>query len=103
MSPTINASTSTPPSISSPHCGGTYPCDLVFEKEDDGGYSVYVSNLPGAASQGDSLEEATDNIREAIRGLLDEYTESNMPIPWRKPLPVDPNRGAISKRIFVDG
>lgn len=39
---------------------------VVLEPEEDGGYSVHCSALPGCSSQGDSLEEALDNIREAI-------------------------------------
>ena len=38
----------------------------MFEQEDDGGYSVYVPDLPGCASQGDTYEEAVANIEEAI-------------------------------------
>lgn len=105
MTTAINAGSETassgfPPSI----CPlKTYDCELVFEKEDDGGYSVSVLNLPGAASEGDTLDEATDNIREAIRGLLDEYSASNMPIPWRE-IPADAmTNGAMHRRIFVDG
>lgn len=40
--------------------------DVVFEKENDGGYSVWVPDLPGCASQGDNLEEAMSNVKEAI-------------------------------------
>jgi len=34
---------------------------------DDGGYTVWVPVLPGCVSQGESLEEALANIREAIQ------------------------------------
>ena len=39
---------------------------IVLEKCDDGGYTVYVPNLPGCISEGDTKEEANKNIREAI-------------------------------------
>ena len=42
----------------------------VFQEEDDGGFSVWVPSLPGCCSQGDTLEEATNNIREAIELYL---------------------------------
>lgn len=56
--------------------------DAVFEKEKDGGYSVWVPDLPGCASQGDSLEQAIDNIKEAAELYLedasvDEIEEGN--------------------------
>lgn len=39
---------------------------VVFERENDGGYSIWVPILPGCTSQGNSLEEAIMNIKEAI-------------------------------------
>jgi predicted RNase H-like HicB family nuclease len=35
--------------------------------EDEGGYSVVVPDLPGCVSQGDTREEALENIKEAIQ------------------------------------
>lgn len=46
--------------------------DAVFEKEADGGYSVWIPGLPGCASQGDHLEEAVENIKEAIELYLED-------------------------------
>lgn len=42
----------------------------VFQEEKEGGYSVWVPSLPGCASQGETLEEALKNIREAIELYL---------------------------------
>jgi predicted RNase H-like HicB family nuclease len=44
----------------------------VFLEEDkeDGGYIIECPALPGCASQGDTVEEALENIKEAIRGWL---------------------------------
>ena len=44
----------------------------VFQEEKAGGFSVWVPDLPGCASQGESFEEALGNIREAIELYLDE-------------------------------
>lgn len=38
----------------------------VFQEEKEGGFSVWVPTLPGCASQGESFEEALENIKEAI-------------------------------------
>lgn len=46
--------------------------DSIFEKEEDGGYSVWIPDLPGCASQGDSLEEAMENIKEAMELYLED-------------------------------
>ncbi len=50
----------------------------VFEKEDDGGYSVWVPDLPGCASQGDNLEAAINNIKEAIELYLEDADEEQL-------------------------
>jgi predicted RNase H-like HicB family nuclease len=39
---------------------------IILEPSPEGGYTVYVPSLPGCISEGDSLEEALENIREAI-------------------------------------
>src|ERR1700722_7072374 len=43
----------------------------VSLKKTDEGYSVWVPGLPGCASQGETEQEALDNIRDAIREYLD--------------------------------
>ncbi|MBX3055362.1 MAG: type II toxin-antitoxin system HicB family antitoxin [Anaerolineae bacterium] len=39
---------------------------IVLEPSDEGGYTVYVPSLPGCISEGDTVDEAMENIREAI-------------------------------------
>ena len=39
---------------------------VVLEPSDEGGYTVYVPTLPGCISEGDTVDEAMRNIREAI-------------------------------------
>jgi antitoxin HicB len=43
---------------------------FVEEDKEDGGYVIECPALPGCASQGDTVDEAVENIREAIRGWL---------------------------------
>src|SRR6266446_9169198 len=38
----------------------------VFHEEEDGGFWAEVPGFPGCASEGDTLEEARANIREAF-------------------------------------
>lgn len=42
----------------------------VFKKV-AGGYIAYVEELPGANTQGATLEEARENLREAVELLID--------------------------------
>ena len=44
----------------------------VFQEENEGGFSVWVPDLPGCASQGETLEEALENIKEAIELYLED-------------------------------
>lgn len=46
--------------------------NVIFQKEDEGGYSVWVPSLPGCASQGETFEEALKNIKEAITLYLED-------------------------------
>jgi len=45
---------------------------IVFEPSDEGGYTVTVPALPGCISEGDTIEEALANIKEAISLYLEE-------------------------------
>ncbi len=44
---------------------------VILEPEKAGGYSIHCPALPGCVSQGESREEALQNIREAIRLSLE--------------------------------
>jgi predicted RNase H-like HicB family nuclease len=54
---------------------------VILQKEEDGGYSVFVPALPGCASQGDTEQEAMVNIKEAIDLYLESLKEDHLPIP----------------------
>jgi len=43
----------------------------VFEEAEEGGYTAFVEELPGAISQGETLEEARENLQEAIQLVLE--------------------------------
>ena len=44
---------------------------VILEPGDEGGYTVYVPSLPGRISEGETLDEALENIREAIELYLE--------------------------------
>jgi predicted RNase H-like HicB family nuclease len=50
---------------------------VVLEPSDEGGYTIYVPSLPGCISEGQTVAEAIDNIREAIQLYL-EPVEDDM-------------------------
>ena len=45
---------------------------VALKKEKDGGYSVRCVELPAAISQGETEEEAIQNVKEAIEMVLEE-------------------------------
>lgn len=48
----------------------------VFQEETEGGFSVWVPDLPGCASQGETFEEALANIKEAIELYLEDSSDA---------------------------
>ena len=45
----------------------------VFQPAAEGGYLAFVEELPGANTQGDTLEEARANLREAVQLVLEAH------------------------------
>lgn len=43
---------------------------IIVHEAEEGGYWAEVPAIPGCVSQGETLEELDDNIREAIVGCL---------------------------------
>jgi len=54
---------------------------VIFEREEDGGYHAFVPVLKGCHSQGDTLDEAIANIREAMSLYLESLTDAGEPTP----------------------
>ena len=54
---------------------------LIEPDEEAGGYVVTCPSLPGCYSQGDTIEEALTNIKEAILLCLEDLQEQQIPIP----------------------
>lgn len=47
----------------------------IYEEAEEGGYIGYVAELPGANTQGETLEEVRENLKEAVELLLECYRE----------------------------
>lgn len=59
---------------------------VLFEwNEDVGGYTVSVPALPGCITEGDNLQEAMENAREAIIGYLEALKAKGEPVPSGDP------------------
>ncbi|MBD2569958.1 type II toxin-antitoxin system HicB family antitoxin [Anabaena lutea] len=44
---------------------------VILEPSDEGGYTVYVPSLPGCISEGEDVDKALENIKEAIELYLE--------------------------------
>jgi predicted RNase H-like HicB family nuclease len=44
--------------------------NIVIERDEDGRYVAECMDLPGCLSEGETLEEALENISEAILGCV---------------------------------
>lgn len=54
-----------------------YKFNVLYQK-DDHGYYVFCPELKGCHSQGESFEEAKQNIKEAIKLYLDTMDEEEL-------------------------
>jgi predicted RNase H-like HicB family nuclease len=47
----------------------------VYESAEEGGYVAFVEEVPGAISQGETLDEARENLKEALELMLEVNRE----------------------------
>lgn len=52
-----------------------------FEEAEEGGYTAMVPELAGCISEGDSLDEALTNIREALELYIEGSLADGLPLP----------------------
>lgn len=55
--------------------------DVIFEAQPEGGFTAYVPDLPGCISEGRTLEEATEMIRDAMAGYLASLEDRGQTVP----------------------
>ena len=58
---------------------------VFYEQSAEGGYVAFVPALPGCHTQGESLEEAESNVREAIALYLESLAAHGEAIPEEGP------------------
>jgi antitoxin HicB len=57
------------------------PLPLVFEPQPEGGYTVTSPALPELVTEGDTMEEALENVRDALAAALEIYREQGKELP----------------------
>lgn len=76
-----------------------YEFQALLCKEEEGGYSAHALCLPGVVSQGETEEEAKQNIAEAVAAALSTYLDDGGAVPWA-PVEIERAEGDIEHRIF---
>jgi predicted RNase H-like HicB family nuclease len=58
-----------------------YNYTIILEKEEGKGYHVFCPALPGCHTQGDTYDEALENIKDAIKLYIESLRDHREPIP----------------------
>lgn len=56
---------------------GSIELTAIFEPCDEGGYIAYIEEIPGINSQGETIEEAKENLTDAINLMFKERRDSH--------------------------
>ena len=67
-----------------------YHYTVLFEPAEEGGYVATCPALPGLVTEGDTLAEAREMARDAIRVYLESLQKDGLPIPSDIKLSADP-------------
>ena len=65
-----------------------YRVPLVFTPHPEGGYTVTSPLLPELITEGDTLEEANDNVADALAAVAELYFELGRTLPTGLSLPL---------------
>jgi predicted RNase H-like HicB family nuclease len=58
-----------------------YQRQVIIEPDETGGYVVSCPSLAGCHSQGETIDEALANIKEAIELYVEVLLEDGLPVP----------------------
>jgi antitoxin HicB len=73
-----------------------YRYTVIFEPAEEGGYVVHVPALNGAATQGETLEEAREMAKDLIMGYLEALAKDGIPAPVEEfASPTEPVREVV--------
>ena len=70
-----------------------YKVPIILEPQPEGGYTVTSSVLPELVTEGESIDEAMENAKDALAAVIELYEESGRVLP--PGLRIDESRHAI--------
>lgn len=54
--------------------------NITIERDEDGAWITECPSIPGCVSQGETKNEAVENIRDAIKVFLEVRAEKGLPL-----------------------
>jgi predicted RNase H-like HicB family nuclease len=75
--------------------------NIVIEQDEDNRYVVECLDLPGCLSEGESIEEAMENISEAIIGCLESRLKTLL--VENRPWVGMPTEGKVAMQMDLNG
>ena len=54
---------------------------LIFAPQPEGGFTVTSPALPELVTEGDTIADALDNVRDALAAVVELYAEQKRPLP----------------------
>ena len=75
--------------------------EIILQPESEGGFSVFVPELPSVATQGETIEEATQMAKETIEAYLEAMHEDGLAIPSARPAESPPTRRKLQAPRLV--
>ncbi|MCH8047745.1 MAG: type II toxin-antitoxin system HicB family antitoxin [Planctomycetes bacterium] len=58
-----------------------YKIPLILAPQPEGGYTVTSPLLPELVTEGDTVEEALDNVKDALAAVVETYQELGRSLP----------------------
>jgi antitoxin HicB len=58
-----------------------YKVPLVLTPQPEGGFTVTSPLLPELVTEGDTADEALENVRDALAAVIEAYEDMNRPLP----------------------
>ncbi|OAI53887.1 toxin-antitoxin system, antitoxin component, HicB family protein [Planctomyces sp. SCGC AG-212-M04] len=64
-----------------------YKLPLVLSPQPEGGYTVTSPLLPELVTEGDSIDEAMENVKDALTAVVELYHDLGKPFPVNARVP----------------
>lgn len=58
-----------------------YKIPLVLTPQPEGGFTVTSPVLPELLTEGDTVEEALENVKDALKAVVETYEDLGRPLP----------------------